>query len=612
MNTRAPWLGVLLFAATAAATTLSGCAQAAPSAGTSFYINFDHGDDSRDGQSAATAWRHAPGDANAQGRAGATKLSPGDTLLFASGVRYRGEVRLNGGGLPGSPVVLTSDGDAPAVIDGSDRAESIRPCKSAEDCGGAPNWHQLQRVDFARPMPPGVALFTEVGALYPAQSPNPKAIFYSDDVKEYYEVSGADLEQGIAKLPKEVARAIAGAGEKQLALWTFGNLIKVRDITSLEGSVARFDPSGLKFYTDRPDRVAVLAHPSLIDRAGEYAFVADRRAAAVFMPEGAKNVSTAAGRGGININGMSNVTIRHLGFANMADDGASVRSGIAITSQGKSAAAIRIDGNVFQHFWMPKGQGPITLRKIDDLTITGNQIRSVALGSGMRVSQSTNVKILDNSISSMNRTGIMLMGVENGLVARNTISDAKGVHGNGMSVYLGNRNVRVVANTVTDATRPMTFHGDGTGATMNDMVVANNLFIGTPESSAALTSWGKTMRGITVRSNVLLGGKFGLRLAQTDREVLVEGNTLNGIAFIKPQPGAWRFIDNLQVRYSPQARSSGARNFEKSVANAILGVEPPPSDLCLMFAGSAGRAPIDKEFAGAVGARTRCPIATGG
>lgn len=117
---------------------LSGVAapHGALGAGASYYVNFDHGDDAADGRSPARAWRHAPGDGNAQGLPAHTLLDPGDTLLFAAGVHYRGQVKVNGGGEAGAPVVLTSaPGAAPAVIDGSDPAASCAPAVPRRTAG---------------------------------------------------------------------------------------------------------------------------------------------------------------------------------------------------------------------------------------------------------------------------------------------------------------------------------------------------------------------------------------------------------------------------------------------------------------------------------------------
>ena len=54
-----------------------------------FYVDFDGGDDTNHGRSAAAAWKHCPGDANAIGTAAGTALGGGESR--PEGVRYRCE-----------------------------------------------------------------------------------------------------------------------------------------------------------------------------------------------------------------------------------------------------------------------------------------------------------------------------------------------------------------------------------------------------------------------------------------------------------------------------------------------------------------------------------------
>lgn len=84
------------------------------------YIDFENGDDARDGASPATAWRHHPWDAAATGRADAA--SGIHTYVFKGGVAYRGALVADDSGAPGDPIRLTRDpawGDGPAVLQGS-------------------------------------------------------------------------------------------------------------------------------------------------------------------------------------------------------------------------------------------------------------------------------------------------------------------------------------------------------------------------------------------------------------------------------------------------------------------------------------------------------------
>lgn len=84
------------------------------------YIDFESGDDTADGMSTSTPWKHHPWDASATGNA---KASAGiQTYIFKRGVIYRGMLTAKESGTADNPVRLTSDpewGTGEAAIYGS-------------------------------------------------------------------------------------------------------------------------------------------------------------------------------------------------------------------------------------------------------------------------------------------------------------------------------------------------------------------------------------------------------------------------------------------------------------------------------------------------------------
>jgi len=70
------------------------------------FIDFEGGDDTADGSSKTSAWKHHPWDPNATGSA-ATHEGP-TTYVFKRGVIYRGELVADESGEPGNPIRLTA------------------------------------------------------------------------------------------------------------------------------------------------------------------------------------------------------------------------------------------------------------------------------------------------------------------------------------------------------------------------------------------------------------------------------------------------------------------------------------------------------------------------
>jgi hypothetical protein len=84
------------------------------------YIDFKAGNDSKDGKTKATAWKHHPWDAAA---AGTAKFCKGvHTYVFKGGVEYKGSLGVKESGTKDDPIRLTSDpewGEGKAVFSGS-------------------------------------------------------------------------------------------------------------------------------------------------------------------------------------------------------------------------------------------------------------------------------------------------------------------------------------------------------------------------------------------------------------------------------------------------------------------------------------------------------------
>ncbi len=91
-------------------------------AGRSFYIDFEAGCDRADGLSPATAWRRAPGDSRAGPVPRATRLGPGDRLLFRGGIAYRGTIVVRTAGSADRPIAYLGDGwgEGLAILDGGE------------------------------------------------------------------------------------------------------------------------------------------------------------------------------------------------------------------------------------------------------------------------------------------------------------------------------------------------------------------------------------------------------------------------------------------------------------------------------------------------------------
>ena len=503
-----------------------------------FHVDYEHGNDANDGATSRTAWKHAPGDLAASGRPNLTNLIPGDHVIFAGGVVYRGAIRITASGAPQNPIVFEGAADGKATIDGSDPI-NFASCTSQADCAGISSWAHLVRARLPQLMTDGASLFADEGFLRMARDPDPADPFYADETSDMTSVDSGLLQQGEAPLP---ARLQAPTALLRIALWVRPNLVIERNILSTANGKARFDPAGINFYTDRPSKIAFLNHPASLNQPGEYISLPDG-SLVISLPPQARRLGLATGRGGFELKHASNIVIRKLAFAHMAS-GAKLFDGIAILSNQRGNSGLEIDGCEFRDMFLSSGQGPITLRGMSGLAIHDNRIETIVGGSGIRLSgPGAKLTVSRNYIRRVGRTAIMLMRLDDALVEDNFITDIHGVHGNGLSAYLENHRIKMVKNIVIDAKQPVTFRGGGPSSTdtsPNDLVFDANLLIGTPNALGSLISWGASTRNVQISNNVLLGGRFGLRLNANDSGVVISGNSGVPPTKMPLTPSDWR------------------------------------------------------------------------
>ncbi len=113
------------------------------------FIDFETGDDTQDGASKASPWKHHPWDPAAAGRARECKGI--HTYVFKGGVTYRGGLTVAESGKPGQPIRLTRDpswGKGEAVLCGSERVSAWKKGADHKDIP-EPEKVWVAELDFA-------------------------------------------------------------------------------------------------------------------------------------------------------------------------------------------------------------------------------------------------------------------------------------------------------------------------------------------------------------------------------------------------------------------------------------------------------------------------------
>lgn len=117
-----------------------------PQPGTTYFIDYENGDDSNDGLTELTAWKHGPQWPGSTARAAMFSPLPGDTYKFKGGVVYEGRIStMRGSHDPDQPVTYIGDDWGPKraiLTDSVDVFDDLRKPLNAEDANNCPFWEE--------------------------------------------------------------------------------------------------------------------------------------------------------------------------------------------------------------------------------------------------------------------------------------------------------------------------------------------------------------------------------------------------------------------------------------------------------------------------------------
>ncbi|MGO8705783.1 MAG: hypothetical protein ACLQVA_18425, partial [Candidatus Brocadiia bacterium] len=152
-----------------------------------YYVDFDKGDDAQPGTTQATAWKHAPGDANSKNNPRSAALAPGDAVLFKGGVIYRGSVEIPASGKEGGLITYKGDGwgAGKAVLDASIVfGANWTRCASADELRGNANFDKIYYTDAPKGYDFRTGTYENGEFLYPCQDPTPSDQFHYDRIDQ--------------------------------------------------------------------------------------------------------------------------------------------------------------------------------------------------------------------------------------------------------------------------------------------------------------------------------------------------------------------------------------------------------------------------------------------
>ena len=558
---------------------LPACGSQAGAPPATYYIDFDHGSDQATGLAETQAWKHAPGDPQAQDAPRRIGLRPGDKVLFRGGVIYRGAIRLEDSGAEGEPITYSGQGfgTGRAIISGRDVVSvQVRACEAAAGCAGLAAAPDLRVIEMPQPVKPSDQVLIDGRLLELAQTPDLPDSFWYDDLKHYQRASPSDLttDGGRWRLRNGFIRkalGVAPVDDLVVHVWGQPNAVSSARAESYDpgsSTVVLQDP-GLKPYTDQDTLFALVNHPALLHRPYEFATL-DRGARLVVrapLPPGQGQVEVSRRRAAFTLGEVSHLVLQGFdiqGFTGADNDWG---GGSALLSSGQPAQDVTFRDNEVHDLTSWDGSGAVHVSNISNLSVVDNRFFRLWRGAGVMLGgKSHDIQIRRNSFDHIGRTGMLVIGAKRVWIDRNRLTGLFAHHGNGLSIYLGNQDVLVSNNLIGETTRGVTFQGSGApNAEPNRIVIRRNLIQATGDEASAVQSWGGPALGVTIEGNVLLApeGGFALRLTDADQNLDVRRNLVGGMAVGGSPPANWSLRDNVFLAdnyiVSPDADAAWAR-----------------------------------------------------
>lgn len=563
----------------AALIWVPACSSHAGSSPTTYYVDFDRGSDQASGLDEAQAWKHAPGDPQAQDGPRRAALQPGDRVLFRGGVVYRGAILLQTSGEAGRPITYSGRGFGAgrAIISGRDVVPAqVRACDAQPGCAGLPASSDLRVIDLPQPVRPSDQVRLGGQLLNLAQAPDLPDGFWYDDLKHYQPASRSNLTLASDRwrLRNGFIRKTLGAAPVEdlvVQVWGQPNAIATARAESYDpgSSTLVLKTPELKPYDDQDTLFALANHPTLIRRADQFATLDKGARLVVKAPLALGDGQVEVSRRGVafTLAAVSHVAIEGFDIQGFTGGDKDWGSGSALLSNGAPVRDVTFRDNEVHDLTSWAGSGAVQVSNISGLSVADNRFFRLWRGAGVMLGgKSSDIQIVRNSFDQIGRTGILVIGARRVWIDRNRLTALWAHHGNGVSVYLNNQDVLVSNNLIRETPRGITFQGpDMANGEPNRIVFRRNLVLATREESFALQSWGGDTQGVTIEGNVLLvkDGGYALGLTGVDRAVVVRRNLVGSMRVGGEPPGDWVLRDNVFLGdnyiVSPEAAAAWSR-----------------------------------------------------
>ncbi|MBN1185830.1 MAG: right-handed parallel beta-helix repeat-containing protein [Bacteroidales bacterium] len=457
--------------------------------GINYYIDYVNGNDSNDGLSTSTAWKHCPGDDQATVNAASADLQPGDNIYFKGEVTYRGSITITNSGTEADPISYIGNEwpnleNSKATISGADPLELTWTQCSSGDLPDNPNYTNIYWASLPEAYNLfGHQFFLDNEQIFPAQDPNLSDPFWEDRISEFYRVSLNNITRtSIVDSSFFIQNDTAYWNNSYVLIWVRPNVIEIREITKYIPQEYKIQFDSLPreaIYGDRDQFYSIVNHIDFLDREGE--FVIDNEQQKIFLWPSVSidqaSLSISQRSCGIDIYGQSNLIIE--GFVVTGFTSENNALGIANNKTwGDRAQNIILRNNEVTNIKTKDGRkGSISIIYMENVLLENNWVYNCQRNSAVMIS-SRSVTARSNKLQKCGYKGFWVMGGDNVVIENNDVSDFYGTHATGISIF-DSKDVLVTKNKFYNSGGLLSFEDD------TNLIITNNInyFIGDSNGS---------------------------------------------------------------------------------------------------------------------------------
>ncbi|MCH8511397.1 MAG: right-handed parallel beta-helix repeat-containing protein [Kiritimatiellae bacterium] len=497
------------------ATFCASLLMAMASAGITYHVDFSGGDNTADGLTPETAWRHSPGDRNATDHPAAVELGPGDTVLFKGGVAYFGEIEITASGVEGRPITFDANtagtfGEGRAILDGGALITEWRPVASAAEVQGNPRWRDIRISEIDMDLSDNfnqdrfvphrdagaiaqapwqrILLIDGDRRLLPiAQLPKPSDPFYPDLPGDFFQSPHPIVHDGNNAVVRDEERFVQEdpAHYDGMFIGVHGGnnhvyfaRVRAYDPETQGLVLPRFQP---RTYPET--RYALYNAPRLMERPGEWCVepLEDGRARIYLLTEYPEegqpvNIGYPVHRTALSIApGASHIDIR--GFLIQRYAGGA--GGVATRRGAARSSHVRISDCEVRFV---SGQSGISLNHCDHVVVEDSNIHHCPGWTvGIYVNRVNHFRLSRNRLNKNSGSGIRHYESKQGVLRDNAILDHYGMHASAVNFYEGCADIVFERNHVQNS---LTINRNA-----ENILLRNNLIDGQGRATVCVGMW---------------------------------------------------------------------------------------------------------------------------